>query len=66
METLQAINAAEGVGQRESSHTDAGNGNWEQPLGGPRAASLAMTEKEIRMLPNTTHKNKLQLDSRSK
>ena len=32
METLQTINAAEGVKQREPTYTDAGRGNWEQPL----------------------------------
>ena len=31
---LQTINAGEGIQQREPSYTDAGNGNWEQPLGG--------------------------------
>ena len=32
METLQTVNPGEGVEHREPSHTDAGNGNWEQPL----------------------------------
>ena len=34
MEILQTIIAGEGVQQREPSYTDAGNGNWEQPLEG--------------------------------
>ena len=58
MEILKTIISGEGVQQRGSSYTDAGNGNWEQPLGGHRAGSLASheNENEVRMLPNTIHK----------
>ena len=31
---LQTVNPGEGVEYREPSYSDAGNGNWEQPLGG--------------------------------
>jgi len=63
METLQAINAGEGVEQREPSCTDAGHGNWEQPPWRTSGRFLSNeNENEIRMLPNTVHKNKLQTD----
>ena len=63
METLQAINAAEGVGQREPAYTDAANGNWEQPLWRTLGRFLSNeNENEIRMLLNTIHKNKFQID----
>ena len=46
----------------------AGDGNWEQPLWREDARQLPQHEKEgeIRWSPNTTHKNKLQVDQRSK
>ena len=68
MEILKTIISGEGVQQRGPSYTDAGNGNWEQPLGGHRAGSLASheNENEIRLLPNTKHKNRQQVDERSK
>ena len=63
METLQAINAAEGVKQRELSYMDAGNGNWGQPLWRTPGRFLSdENENEIRMFPNTVHKNKFQID----
>ena len=44
---LQTVNPGEGIGKREPSHTDAGNGNWEQPLRGTwgRFLSMKMTMK---------------------
>ena len=56
---LQTINAGKGIQKREPSYTDAGNGNWEQTLWRTPGRFLS---DEIRMLPNTIHKNKLQID----
>ena len=63
MEPLQAIDAGEGVEQTEPSYTDAGNGNWEQPLWRTLLMFLSNeNQNEIRMFPNTIHKNKFQID----
>ena len=46
---LQTRNAGEGIEPREPSHTDGGNGNWEQPLWRTRDRFLSM---KMRMKSN--------------
>ena len=57
------INAGEGVEKREPSYTDAPSGNGEQPLWRTPGRFLSNeNENEIGILPNTTHRKKLQID----